>query len=661
MRLDDQVAVAVDEFFQRKDAGERPNPFEFEESLGEEFSTFLRAVEAKSILDSVIEPVMTTEPSRELGHYLLLRRLGRGGEGAVYEAQDQRTGEKVALKIIHSTLTSHASMVKRFEREGRLGAKIRHPNLVEVLESGWIDDQLFCAMQLIDGPTLKDRVKQGAMAPTAENVQKIVGICDGLVSLHEQGIVHRDVKPANIFVDGTGNFLLGDFGLARTAFESTVTQSGDALGTFGYMSPEQLRGSVDATDARTDVYSLGATLFEVFCGKPAHAASSISSLLLDGNALPPPDPRQVNPQLPPALAAIIMKAMERIPADRYESVQALRDDLSEMAAGRAVAGRPVHPVRRWMRRQRVLVACLGIVAVAAAIYGTYLATRLSDVAISSDPVAELFVSGDLQGHTPAKLELEPGSYTFRVVAENHVPQQLTVDLQRGPNMGLHFELAPTDMEDPEARKKLERILGHKIEAAELVSNRGSGDLPIGRALFPTGRCRLEDLAEFRFECSGDPMLEGPARFVVWQGSEVIHDEPLPLDELDIPISAPAELRAKLTTGMKISWGVVTAAGEVDRVPVEIAAIDGDELAQLDEKLAEAPAVMRHYFRAAALLKAGFPTAAYRATLEEPDAAASLAMRARALNALDALDSRMGDRLREAVAELPEAKQDAWFR
>ena len=132
-------------------------------------------------------------------------------------------------------------------------------------------------------------------------------------------------------------------------------------------------------------------------------------------------------------------------------------------------------------------------------------------------------------------------------------------------------------------------------------------------------------------------------------------------ELDIPIVAPAELRAKLTTGMKISWGVVTAAGEADRVSVEIAAIDGDELAELDEKLAEAPAVMRHYFRAAALLKAGFPTAAYRATLEEPDAAASLAMRARALNALDALDSRMGDRLREAVAELPEAKQDAWFR
>ena len=663
MNPEDRLGHAVDEFFERVEAGETPNPFEFADDLGGNFPDFLRAVEAKGALEAVIEPAAHEEPPRELGPYTLVRKIGRGGGGAVYEAYDRRTGQSVALKLIHATLTDHRDSVRRFEREGRLGAQIRHPHLVEVLDRGWVDDQLFCAMQLVAGPTLKQRIREGALAPTAANIEKVIGICDGLVALHTAGIIHRDVKPSNIFIDADGRFLLGDFGLARTAFESTVTRPGDAVGTIGYMSPEQLRGRTEEIDARSDVYALGATLYETFCGRLAAEASSISSLLLEGEAHAPPDPRAVDPDLPYALCAVVMKAMERDPADRYSSVEALRDDLRRLVAGGSVAGRPIPPLRRWLRRRRGVVAAGAAVLVGLAIYVAYLATRPATIEIASHPPAALLVDGTARGETPQRLELAPGLHSIELVRDRFAGRTIELDLARGPNPGRVYTLLPEDPADRQAMKALAESVGYKIERFELSSDRGSESLPVGHALLPAGRCFVRGLQTFRFETAGDPPFPAPARLFVRRGDEVLFERGLAEVDLVNEIAFPPDLRRRLRAGETIEWGVVAGSGEEFRTSFQVSEPDAELLAALATVNHEfEPGPIRSFFSAQVLLEHGFPLAAYHEALrDQTGSVLSLGIRARALRALDADDSRLGDRLRERIAALPPRQQDDWFR
>ena len=262
--------------------------------------------------------------------YEVRGELGRGGMGVIYRAWDSQLGREVALKVLSLDAADSAEARERFLREAQLAAQLSHPNIVPVYDSGEHEGQIFLAMQLIDGPTLdrsKLQLKDAltAMRDAARAVQHA----------HEHGIIHRDLKPSNLMIDRQGRVFVADFGLARRSDGAAgLTLSGCIMGTPAYMPPEQARGQ--AVDARSDVYSLGATMYEVLSGKAPFSGPNgmevMKAVLLDE----PPFPRRHNPAIPKDIEAVIVKAMAKSPSARYATAGELADDLQHWLKGEAV-------------------------------------------------------------------------------------------------------------------------------------------------------------------------------------------------------------------------------------------------------------------------------------------------------------------------------------
>lgn len=277
--------------------------------------------------------------------------LGRGGMGVVYKARDIRLGRDVAVKILFGT---DPQLGGSLLREARAQARIKHENVCEVYESGTIDQTRFIVMQVIHGESL-DKAKE--TMSLEQKVRVIRLIASALHEAHRLGMVHRDVKPANIMVersdDGTWKPYIMDFGLARDVGDSGSTVSGALMGTPSFMSPEQASGRVRSLDRRTDVYSLGATLYDIIVGRPPHEADGVAGLLQAIVFDEPLSPRQRNGDIPLDLDAIIMRSIEKQPSSRYESAKALGDELQ-----RYLDGEPVAALKRawlyalWRRAKR---------------------------------------------------------------------------------------------------------------------------------------------------------------------------------------------------------------------------------------------------------------------------------------------------------------------
>jgi len=663
---DTEIAVtrAIDDFFDLVDAGRTPDPLEYAESLGAGFKHFLQAVEAKAALQAVIEPLPEIELPRDIGHYRVGRRLGRGASAVVYEAEDKRDGRRVALKVIHAELADQSAYVDRFRREGRWGARLRHDHLVTVYETGSIGDLHYCAMQLVEGPTLRQRLRRGALPATPDVLAQFAGLADGLSVLHDAGIVHRDVNPSNILIGPDGRFLLTDFGLIRAPRETTLTRSGEALGTFGYMSPEQLCGKRDELDARTDIYALGATLYEAFCGRRAWDAASLDAVLRPVHEPGPPDPRVVEPGLPAALSDVIMTAMERRPEDRYPSSAALSEDLRRLAQGREVSGRPVPAVRRFLRDHRLLAGLAAGLVVALVGYGVHLRTRPARLELECTPPASVLVDGVLLGQSPLVLELDPGRHEIVCELDKFRRQSRSLDLVRGPNGKRTIGLLPVSFSDAEAMRALFRALGYEVDQFELGAERGGDGYPIGRALLPAGRCRPEDLVVLRFE-TADEALPMPARLVIRRGEQVLHSEVLNTVDLVEEYPFPASVRDGLHEGDSITWGVVDGGGRAFETTVEVVGETAElrtALERVDGALAQAPAPVRAFLRAQAFRKEGMFLAGHlEASRTRDGGPLTLGGSLQTLRDLGVAASRLGDSLRDEIAALPPETRDAWFR
>ena len=257
-----------------------------------------------------------------VGGYLLKRQLGAGGMGAVYLARHRSLPRDVALKVLHPAFADHEQFRERFERESDVLCRLEHPNVVDVVDRGQDGDLLWMSMRYVPGPDLDTALRERGPFSPEQAVAVVAGIGRALDAAHAAGLLHRDVKPANILLrrgsDGTEEAMLTDFGIAKDlAAAVTLTRAGEAPATVAYASPEQLEGL--PLGRRADVYSLGAVLFELLTGRRAFPAAEIGPLLASVIAGPVPDIRSVRSDLPPALADVVTKALQKDPADRFAS------------------------------------------------------------------------------------------------------------------------------------------------------------------------------------------------------------------------------------------------------------------------------------------------------------------------------------------------------
>jgi tetratricopeptide (TPR) repeat protein/TolB-like protein/predicted Ser/Thr protein kinase len=266
---------------------------------------------------------------KTVSHYKIIEKLGEGGMGEVYLAEDTELERKVALKFLPQRVASDPDALARFKREAQAAASLNHPNIITVHEIGSHDDRSFIAMAYIDGDLLSDEIKKGI--PLERALDIAVQVCDGLDKAHRAGIVHRDIKPENLLIDRDGRVKILDFGLASSGAPGAQSTDDSTAGTVYYMSPEQVRG--DEADARGDVFSLGAVLYEMLAGKrPFEGAHSEAVRYSIMNEEATPLSRH-NPRVTPELERIVSKALAKDPADRYPSAALLATDLKSVAAG----------------------------------------------------------------------------------------------------------------------------------------------------------------------------------------------------------------------------------------------------------------------------------------------------------------------------------------
>jgi serine/threonine-protein kinase len=567
-QIDRLLAGCLEDYHRRRARGETPDPAIYRPRLGTLQADFLALLATESALDGVLEPAPDPILPQAWGPYTLLREIGRGAGGIVFEALHRRLERRVALKVLRGTLDTDDKARERFRREARALAQVHHEHVVEIYDSDTWDGQPYYAMRLVEGPTLADLVKEDRRPDPRTLCEGLAGVADALDALHAAGIVHRDVKPSNVMVDQDGRMVLADFGLARSAQADTITATGDALGTPLYMSPEQVLGQREEVDARSDVYGLGATLYELLCGRPPFRTDDRADLWRMVIRERPEDPRRWDPSLPEGPCRIAMQCLEKERRDRYASAAELAGDLRRFVRDLPVRARTPGPVRRgarWARRQPALAAA-ALVLLALAAWWVLRPAEPAFVRLEARGIpsrASLdggrtwhdmpFVDARLRpGHYVARAEPKdaktralfwPWSSPFDVVPGGHYEKDVTF-LVRAPLSPEVYDLAlrQVGVESQQAFEKPD--LGERGATFDALSLRS-----------PRGRVRLQDLDAWQIDVATEIPDGAWLEFRAADGRRIARQDLASAGAQFHPSGPlPAAVLA-LPAGTRVTWGL----------------------------------------------------------------------------------------------------------
>jgi Flp pilus assembly protein TadD/tRNA A-37 threonylcarbamoyl transferase component Bud32 len=278
---------------------------------------------------------MTDQFPEKFGKYKIVEEVGRGGFADVYKAVDTTLDRTVALKFLEPRLLREPTFVKRFQREAKLAANLKHPNIVIIHEFAWEASTVYMAMEFLEGRTLKEVIREEGPLPPSRIVKMVGQIASALDYAHERGLVHRDIKPSNIMVGADDQVTVMDFGIAKAATQTALTTTGKIFGTPEYMSPEQAEG-VEEPDARSDVYSLGVVVYEMFTGEVPFSGTTPLSVMRGHADKPPPLPSEISPAVSPAVEAVLLKALAKKREARYQSAGEMAVALQRAVSGAVV-------------------------------------------------------------------------------------------------------------------------------------------------------------------------------------------------------------------------------------------------------------------------------------------------------------------------------------
>src|SRR5918998_6752671 len=268
------------------------------------------------------------------GRYRVTRKIGGGGMADVYLAEDQELGRRVAIKILHGRYANDDQFVERFRREAKHAAGLSHPNIVSIFDRGETNGSYYIVMEYVEGKTLKELIRSRGPCPVPVAIAYTRQILSALRYAHRGGLIHRDIKPHNVIVDPEGVVKVADFGIAR-AGASQMTEEGSIIGTAQYLSPEQARGA--PVDQTSDLYSTGIVLFELLTGTVPFTGETPVEIAMKHLSQVPEPPSELRREVPDDLDLVVLRALSKEPAERYQSAEEMDADLARVARGLAVS------------------------------------------------------------------------------------------------------------------------------------------------------------------------------------------------------------------------------------------------------------------------------------------------------------------------------------
>jgi serine/threonine protein kinase len=499
-----ELVRVLDAYLAEMQAGRRPDRARW---LAEHAGLGPRLEEALAGLEFIQEASGVHEREgggTRLGDFRILREVGRGGMGVVYEAEQISLKRRVALKVLRFGAVADEVAMRRFQREAETVGRLHHTNIVPIFAVGAEEGVRYYAMQFIEGRDLSALTREARAAGHRLAAREVAGwaleAAEALAHAHQRGVIHRDIKPSNLILDREGRIWLTDFGLARRADDVTLSLAGALLGTPRYMSPEQASAAERPVDHRTDIYSLGATLYELVTGRPIFEAATPHEVIAQILTAEPRAPRQLAPGLPRDLETIVLTCIAKEPARRYGTAQALADDLRAFLEGRALqARRPRFPERiaRWTKRHRRTVTVSAASAAVSTLllvggvvgYRQYREATSGRLFLSSSQPNLLAEVLDAEGRAltpllslpmPDPMRLAAGSYRVRVSAPGLVSETWSMDVGRGQSLQQTLHLTPRWLWPPQAIQPAGRLeqqvvpLGERSDLLVLTHMAGAG-------------------------------------------------------------------------------------------------------------------------------------------------------------------------------------------